>query len=87
MYYVKLKKIESTHNNVRTDLIDGLAPELPEAGKRFFMYAETLDPLMDARYIQTTVVQKVQETDEGLVITTENSVYLLTDIEKATVGA
>lgn len=85
MYYVTLRKIESSHNKLRTDEVEGLAPELPESGKRFFMYADALelDEVDAKRYVHTSVVQKVVKRGDDLVFHTENSTYCLTDITKA----
>lgn len=86
MYYVTLKKIESTHNNVCTETMHGLTPALPVVGRQFFMYSdEVLTPGTDTRFINTTTIQgvKVDEENGEIVFRTQNSIYTLTDISRA----
>ena len=86
MYDLTLKKLESTHNNLRTDEVQGLAPELPVVGKRFFMYADPINPIASQRYINTSSVKEIQRKGEDLIVKTENSTYILFDIKKAEIG-
>jgi hypothetical protein len=74
--YVTLKKIESNHNNLRTDEVTGITHNLPEVGERFFMYAEALEE-GDVRHIYTSPIKEVREVDNEIVFKTENSVYSL----------
>jgi hypothetical protein len=86
MYYATLKKIESTHNNVRTDTVKGLVPEMPTTGKPFFMYSsEVLTPGTNLRHIYTTEIKEVTVNEENgdIVFRTENSLYVLTSIVRA----
>lgn len=76
MLYVTLKKIESTHENLRTDDVTGVTHTLPEVGKSFFMYAKALEE-GDVRYIHTSPVQEVRMVEDEIVFKTENSVYSL----------
>lgn len=85
MYTITLKKIESTHNNLRTEEVLGLAPQLPKEGKQFFMYTNPLDPEKDLRYVHTSTVSSVNYTEEGtIVFRTNNSLYELSNIIKET---
>lgn len=87
MYYCTLKKIESTHNNLRTESVKGLANEIPVVGSRFFMYSEdTLTPDTNIRYVNTSVIKDVKFNAENgdYVFRTENSLYVLTSVSKAT---
>jgi len=86
MKYVTLKKIESMHENLRTDEVVGMTPNMPTVGNAFFMYADPLDPEakvdgvpVNARYIHTSIVQEVTEHKNGEIsFKTANSVYSLT---------
>jgi hypothetical protein len=86
MYYVTLKKIESTHSNVRTDQINGLATELPVVGQQFFMYSsEVLTEGTNVRHIHTSEIKdvKVDAQTGEIVFRTQNSLYALTNIKRA----
>lgn len=74
--YVTLKKIESNHNNLRTDEVSGIAHTLPTVGKPFFMYAKALEE-GDVRYIHTSPVAEVRTLENEIVFKTENSIYSL----------
>jgi len=85
MKYIKLKKIESMHGNLRTDEVTGMTPNMPTVGNAFFMYADPLDagaevdgiPVV-ARYIHTSIVQEVTEHKDGEIsFKTANSIYTL----------
>lgn len=96
MYRLTLKKIESTHNNVRNEPCHGIAPELPRKGKGFFMYAETRNMAVDregkpvgyiTRFINTSQVQGLIRKENGVVLLqTENSLYALENIKRITVA-
>jgi len=60
-----------------------LAPELPQISKHFFMYSnEVLTPDTSIRYVYTSLIQDVKEKDNEIVFRTENSVYVLSNIEE-----
>lgn len=86
MYHATLKKIESNHNNLRTDMVSGLVPALPVVGAQFFMYSnEALTPGAVGRYIYTSQIQEVRldlMTGET-IFRTENSLYSLTGVRFA----
>ncbi len=68
---VRLTKVSSTHNRLRTDEVVGEAFCAPVVGERFEMYAEPLDSAMDIRLVSTSPVT----TFDGRRLSTANSVY------------
>lgn len=71
---VRLRKVTSTHNNLRTDVIDGFTSTMPEIGRPFVIYNyEPLDLDEGARYVITSPVVAV----EGSTFRTMNSTYAL----------
>ena len=87
MYPVRLKKIESNHQNLRTNQIVGWAPNLPTEGEQFFMYGKSLEIPDGTRYIRTTKIQKVQDILTGkvpeILFYTLNSTYALEIIDES----
>jgi hypothetical protein len=84
MFYVTLNKIESTHNNLRTDVVTGLTPRLPVVGEQFFMYSnEVLTENTNTRFIRTSKIESIKASDDGreIIFRTQNSLYTLTSIE------
>lgn len=79
MYNVTLEKIKSSHDNLRTNSINGICHELPLTGKRFKLFSNevlTKDTLL--RVITTSIVQEVvKNSDNEFTFTTENSEYTL----------
>lgn len=71
MIDIKLTKITSAHNNLRTNEVVGKCCELPKVGEIFVMYAEGLE--YGTRMISTSPVKEVHE----LGFKTENSEYKL----------
>jgi hypothetical protein len=71
MFDVKLTKISSSHNNLRTNDVTGKCHVLPQVGTSFTMFAEGLE--FGTRIIATSEVKEV--TPEGFK--TENSEYKL----------
>lgn len=61
MLRVRLKKLESNHNRLRTDEIEGKCTHVPEVGYSFQMFGEALDPAMKKvggfRTVTTSTVQ------------------------------
>lgn len=81
MIAVKLTKIESTHNNVRTKETVGDTPSLPVVGEPFLMYSESLTPGADLRIIRTTHVVSLENFPDGVTeFRTANSVYRLEEV-------
>lgn len=72
MIKVKLTRIKSNHNNLRTDEVIGIAIYgLPEVGASFALAAESLDPTKDIRGVFTTPVTELN----GNTFKTANSEY------------
>lgn len=82
MLKVKLKKIESTHNNLRTDEIEGHTTHIPEVGHGFVLFAPPLE-YGNMRTVFTTPAKEVSwvETDRKFLFQTQNSKYELTVID------
>lgn len=74
-YDVRLTKIHSLHNNLRTDTIEGVTNNLPETGSSFIMFAEGLD--FGTRVITTSLVQNVEQIGNEYLFRTLNSAYKL----------
>ena len=82
MYRVLFKKIESTHNNVRTTETEGACPSLPEVGFSFRLFADPLTEGANLRMITTTKVAEMRALDDGeIVFKTANSTYAVTVLE------
>lgn len=69
----KLKKISSTHQRLRTNVIDGWFLDTPKVGHSFVMFADPIDPETDLRVVETTPVREVRADS----FDTENSTYEL----------
>ncbi len=81
-YNVKLTKVDSTNQNLRSSEILGWAHDLPEYGKRFEMYSAPVDPDMDLRVISTSpVAEIIGQDDETVVFKTQNSTYKLEQVK------
>lgn|GEM_PF-5307153 len=77
-----LYKVESNHNRVRTNEMEGTFEEKPYPGRCFSMYGESLELRVPGamRIIRTSIVQAVTMLDEdptNLEIKTLNSTYRL----------
>lgn len=70
---VRLTKVESTHNNLRTDVVEGECSHLPTIGLRFVMYSDPVEVFGNMRYVSTSPVQAI--TQDGF--RTLNSTYKL----------
>ena len=76
MYKCILTKIKSTHNNLRTDTIEGIAPNLPQKETCFYLYGQGLE--FGTRLIATSLVKEIiNRTDESIDFETQNSTYNL----------
>ncbi len=75
-YNVVLKKIESNHNNVRTNETEGQTLHLPEVGKNFSLVGASLTPGLSHRVITTTEIKEVEKSEDGsYIFKTLNSTY------------
>lgn len=78
---VRLTKLSSSHKNLRTDVIEGTAPNLPEKGQSFVVFGESLTPENNVRVVQTTEVQSVETMGNEHVFQTLNSTYKVEVLE------
>ncbi len=76
MLKVKLTKISTNQNRLRTNEFTGEAPCRPEVGKSFFMYTDGLE--FGTRLLMTSLVEELLL--DG-VFKTRNSKYKLEIIE------
>lgn len=72
---VRLTKIKSTHNILRTDVIEGESPWLPEVGKAVIVTGEGLE--FGYRVVHTTTIQSMEKIDNVYRFKTRNSTYEL----------
>lgn len=77
MHRVRLVRLESTHNNMRTDEIIGECIALPKEGERFIMTAPPLKTPHGHREIVTTPVLHVVRGPFCHLFKTKNSSYQL----------
>ena len=77
MYKVTLERIK---NGValRSDAITGYTTNLPETGKSFQLVAESATPGADGRFVTTSTVQSIEQTEHTYLFRTLNSVYHVT---------
>lgn len=81
-YQVVLEKVRSTHNNLRTDKVEGVTLELPKKGEYFSVVGESLTPGATARVVTTTEIQNVEQMGDEYMFTTMNSTYKLTVVKE-----
>ncbi len=60
-YSGRITRLQSNHNNIRTDHMDGSFDELPEVGKSFQIFGRSLTPGLDCRAITTTFVREIMD--------------------------
>ena len=80
MYNVKLTKIRSNHNNLRSNVIVGKTNELPVIGEGFQMLSEGLD--FGVRHVWTSPIKHLEKIDSIYQFNTANSVYKLEVLSK-----
>ncbi len=72
----KLTRISSSHTILRTDEVIGHTENSPQVGKRFVMFADSLNPSGAFRHVSTSPVQTVEGISLRVMrFTTLNSVY------------
>lgn len=76
-YKVKLTKLQSNHNNLRTDSVEGFSLELPEVGKSFQLVGDPLTAGALFRGVFTTEIKNVERMGNEFVFHTMNSKYKL----------
>lgn len=72
MYLGLLKKVESNHNNLRTETVEGTF-KIPVVGEDFVLYGEGLK--FGTRIVRTTPVQEVTQDGNVINFKTRNSTY------------
>lgn len=76
MISVILKKVESTHANLRTPVVRGFIKEKPALNKELIVLAEPLNPAASGRMIRTTRIKQINVlTDKITRCLTSNSIY------------
>lgn len=78
---VCLTRIESTHNNLRTDVVEGEALWEPVVGSHFVMTAKSLTDPVKTRVITTSTITSISLLDNRIFFETENSTYCLEKLE------
>ena len=71
----KLTKLSRNKNDLRTNSMEGVFSEPPTIGKRFAITGKPLTKGASIRLIDTSVVQSVEEEEDGWRFQTENSKY------------
>lgn len=81
---VKLTKIESNHNNLRTNDMVGTTAQIPEVGHEFIILGESLSFKGGARVIHTTEIKdvKLDLANKKMTFQTQNSTYDLEVLDK-----
>lgn len=86
MFKVKLIKLNSSHNNLRTPEIVGVCEELPIVGSMFSMTGDPLELDIEEgiRFILTTpiIISNYDEVNKQYIFSTANSHYKLEVIEE-----
>jgi len=80
-YRVRLVKIKSNHENLRTEVVEGLTKALPAEGKRFLVIADSIDSAASVRYVHTTEVEFVEQIGDEYMFHTANSSYRVKVLE------
>lgn len=75
---VTLRRLVSSHTNLRTETVEGYAANKPTVGEPFEMWAVPLDnPAAFLRQIVTSPVAILRENGANLTFTTRNNTYEL----------
>jgi hypothetical protein len=75
-FKVKMSRIESSHQNLRTDEIEGYASSLPLVGENFILLSKGLE--VGVRVVRTTPVTELRDSS----FKTQNSTYGFEVIEE-----
>lgn len=81
-YKVRLTRVEKEHDEyspLRTAEVVGTCKVLPAVNTYFSMFSQSLDPRLDARLVETSLISKVFWNEDRTVVTfdTRNSTYRL----------
>jgi len=77
----KLKRLKSSHQNLRTDEVEGEYAYNPEVGKVFILIGESLSFKGGKRWIETTPVKTVEQLPDRIRFTTLYSTYELYEVK------
>jgi hypothetical protein len=85
----KIHKVSrpDVEGGLRTNDVEGQTTRLPTMGKPFVMTAKPLNPNATLRYIETSPVKSVVESDDGktyIIRTETGSVYEITILSSTT---
>ena len=75
---IKLTRLESNHNNLRTSEIYGYLQTTLVVGEEIMITAKPLDASFDVRCIHTTPILEI----DGNIYRTKNSVYRIEFVEE-----
>lgn len=79
---MRLTRLQSNHNNLRTDTIVGEAVGIPMVGSNFVMVADALVEGHDYRLVTTTLIKAVMQPEEKVYeFATANSSYRVEVLE------
>lgn len=81
IYQVKLFKITSTHDRVRTETIEGTCRELPAIDNMFLMSGPGLE--IGTRILRTSPVKAIARVGDTLLFETRNSTYSLLIVDES----
>ena len=77
---VRLIKLESTHENLRTDVVEGTLEVPPQIGEHMLILADPIDQDADVRYIMTSEITGVLYQPGIWHVSTKNSTYQVEEI-------
>lgn len=72
---VRITRLRSTHDKLRTDSVEGDSMTLPRAGGRVVVVGQPLTPGADHRVVTTSEVRSVFQDNGAFLFTTLNSTY------------
>lgn len=76
MIPVILKRVMSSHNNLRTPEVKGFITEKPAINKEILLFAEPINPQASGRMIRTTKIKNIRSvSDKVILCDTRNSTY------------
>lgn len=76
MIPVLLKRIISTHENLRTPEVRGFIKDKPALNKEIILFAEAINPMATGRMIRTTKIKDIRNVSDKVVLcNTRNSTY------------
>jgi len=74
---VRLIRLESKHQNLRTDTVLGFCGKLPALGEEFRLFAKALTAPEALRLVTTSLVQSIENIGDDVEFHTDNSHYRL----------